>query len=203
MNPELSANTTLAHYRIVAKLGAGGMGEVWLAEDARLKRKVALKVLPESIARDRDRLRRFEQEAFAASALNHPNILTIHEFGVEGETHFLSAEFIDGETLRARLRRGPLSLNEALDIAVQTAQALVAAHQANIIHRDIKPENVMLRKDGIVKVLDFGLAKLVEPARLDPEAETRKPGLTQAETGPKKENGAASMLVDSENVVPF
>ena len=182
MNQELSANTTLAHYRIVAKLGAGGMGEVWLAEDSRLKRKVALKVLPESIARDRDRLRRFEQEAFAASALNHPNILTIHEFGVEGETHFLSTEFIDGETLRARLQRGPLSLNEALDIAVQTAQALVAAHQANIIHRDIKPENVMLRKDGILKVLDFGLAKLVEPARLDPEAETRKPALTQAGT---------------------
>ncbi len=182
MNQELSANTTLAHYRIVAKLGAGGMGEVWLAEDARLKRKVALKVLPESIAQDRDRLRRFEQEAFAASALNHPNILTIHEFGVEGETHFLSAEFIDGETLRARLQRGPLSLNEALDIAVQTAQALVAAHEANIIHRDIKPENVMLRKDGIVKVLDFGLAKLVEPARLDPEAETRNLGLTQAGT---------------------
>jgi tRNA A-37 threonylcarbamoyl transferase component Bud32 len=120
-------------------------------------------VLPEIIARDKDRLRRFEQEAFAASALNHPNILTIYEFGVEGETHFLAAEFIDGETVRARLQHAPLALDEALDIAAQTAQALSAAHEAGIIHRYIKPENVMIRNDGIVKVLDFGLAKHVEP----------------------------------------
>ncbi len=143
------------------------MGEVYLAEDERLRRKIALKVLPDALAQDTDRLRRFEQEAFAASALNHPNILTIYEFGTEGATHFLASEFIDGETLRDRLQRAPLSLQETLDIAVQTAQALAAAHEANIIHRDIKPENVMLRKDGIVKVLDFGLAKLTEVRNAD------------------------------------
>ena len=178
----LTTGTKLGGYKILSPLGAGGMSEVYLAEDTRLRRKVALKVLPDSLAQDKDRLRRFEQEAFAASALNHPNILTIHEFGAEGEAHFLAAEFIDGETLRARLQRAPLTLNEALDIVVQTATALATAHAAKIIHRDIKPENVMLRKDGIVKVLDFGLAKLIEPAPLDPEAETRKLGLTQAGT---------------------
>jgi serine/threonine-protein kinase len=182
----IAAGTLVGSYKILSPLGAGGMGEVYLAEDTRLRRKVALKVLPDSLAQDKDRLRRFEQEAFAASALNHPNILTIHEFGAAsteaGEMYFLAAEFIDGETLRARLERAPLTLNEALDIAIQTTQALAAAHEANIIHRDIKPENVMLRKDGIVKVLDFGLAKLIEPAQLDPEAETRKLGLTQAGT---------------------
>jgi serine/threonine protein kinase len=169
----------ISHYRILSLLGAGGMGEVYLAEDTRLKRKVALKALPEMIAQDKDRLRRFEQEAFAASALNHPNILTVYEFGAEGETYFLAAEFIDGETLRARLERAPLPLEEALEIAAQTAQALSAAHEAGIIHRDIKPENVMIRRDGIVKALDFGLAKLVESAPLDAEAETRMLRLTQ------------------------
>ncbi|HEX7174365.1 MAG TPA: protein kinase [Pyrinomonadaceae bacterium] len=162
MNIELSDNTALSHYRISHKLGAGGMGEVYLAEDTLLRRKVALKVLPESLAQDKDRLRRFEQEAFAASALNHPNILTIYEFGVEGETHFLASEYIDGETLRARLQHATFTLDEALDVAVQTAQALAAAHEAKIIHRDIKPENIMFRRDGYVKVLDFGLAKLCE-----------------------------------------
>ena len=141
-----------------------------------------LKVLQESLALDKDRLLRFEQEAFAASALNHPNILTIYEFGTDGATHFLASEFIDGETLRDRMQHGSLSLPHAMDIVVQTAQALAAAHSANIIHRDIKPENVMIRTDGIVKVLDFGLAKLVEAAPLDAEAETRHLGLTQAGT---------------------
>ncbi len=177
---DFAKGTRLGQFEIISPLGAGGMGEVYLAEDTRLKRKVALKLLPAELTADADRVRRFEQEAFAASALNHPNILTIHEFGAEGETHFLASEFIDGETLRARLQRAPLTLHEALDVAVQTSQALAAAHAAKIIHRDIKPENVMLRKDGIVKVLDFGLAKLIEPAPLDPEAETRKLGLTQA-----------------------
>jgi serine/threonine protein kinase len=169
MNQELLAHASLSHYRIVSKIGAGGMGEVYLAEDERLRRRVALKVLPDALAQDADRLRRFEQEAFAASALNHPNILTIYEFGTAGATHFLASEFIDGETLRDRLQRAPLSWQETLDIAVQTAQALAAAHEANIIHRDIKPENVMLRKDGIVKVLDFGLAKLTSLRNEDRE----------------------------------
>ena len=128
-------HTNLSHYRIVSKIGAGGMGDVYLAEDERLRRKIALKVLPDALAQDTDRLRRFEQEAFAASALNHPNILTIHEFGTEGATHFLASEFIDGETLRDRLRRAPLSLGETLDITLQTAQALAAAHEARKIGR--------------------------------------------------------------------
>ena len=162
MNQEPLPNMRLSRYRLVSKIGTGGMGEVYLAEDERLRRKIALKVLPESLAQDKDRLQRFEQEALAASALNQPNILTIYEFGAEGATHYLASEFIDGETLRDRLERSPLSVNEAIDIAVQTAQALAAAHEANIVHRDIKPENVMVRKDSIVKVLDFGLAKLAE-----------------------------------------
>ena len=163
MSNELSAGTTLSHYRVTEKIGAGGMGQVYLAEDTRLRRKVAVKVLPESVAGNEVRLRRFEREAIAASALNHPNILTVYEFGAEGETHFLAAEYVEGETLRARLERAPFTIDEALDVAAQTARALAAAHEAKIIHRDIKPENIMVRRDGYVKVLDFGLAKLSEP----------------------------------------
>lgn len=166
MRHDLAPDQPFSHYRIIARLGAGGMGDVYLAEDAHLRRKVALKVLPEALARDRDRLRRFEQEALSASALNHPGILTIYEFGVAGDRHFLASEFVDGETLRARLDRGPMSTSEVLEVALAAARALAAAHEARIVHRDIKPENLMLRKDGIVKVLDFGLAKLVEPDAL-------------------------------------
>jgi serine/threonine protein kinase len=155
----------IGRYQILSLLGVGGMGVVYLADDTRLRRKIALKLLTENIAQDKGRLRRFEQEAFAASALNHPNILTIFEFGSDGETHFLASEFVEGETLRARLQRAPLPLNEVLDIGVQTTQALAAAHAAGIVHRDMKPENIMIRGDGLVKVLDFGLAKLTEPSR--------------------------------------
>src|SRR5947207_312131 len=168
MKKELEANTTLSHYCIVSKLGAGGMGEVFLAEDMRLRRQVALKVLPESFAADVEGLRRFEREAHSASALNHPNILTIYEFGVDGETHFLAAEYVRGETLRQRLKGESLSLRETLDIAAQVAAALSASHAAGIVHRDIKPENIMLRDDGLVKVLDFGLTKL---KKSEPNAE--------------------------------
>jgi serine/threonine protein kinase/Flp pilus assembly protein TadD len=154
---------TLGHYRIVSLLGAGGMGEVYLAEDTRLKRKVALKLLPAHFTADRDRARRFEQEARAASALNHPNIITIHEIGEIGEAHYLVTEFIDGEVLRARLSHGRMELPSALEMTLQVTSALAAAHEAGIVHRDIKPENIMLRRDGYVKVLDFGLAKLAEP----------------------------------------
>src|SRR5712671_5933641 len=130
MSEPLGANTTLSHYRIVSKIGEGGMGEVYLAEDTRLKRKVALKVLPENIAADTDRLLRFEREAFAASALNHPNILTIFEFGAEDGRHFLAAEFVEGETLRQRLLGEPLTIGEILEISLQIAAALNAAHDA-------------------------------------------------------------------------
>src|SRR6185436_4537093 len=153
----LSPNTTLANYTVISKLGEGGMGEVYLAEDTRLRRRVALKILPESVAADSGRLLRFEREAFAASSLNHPNILTIFEFGAVDNKHFLAAEFVEGVSLGQHLSCGPVSVNETLDIAIQTTSALHAAHQAGIIHRDIKPDNLMLRADGYVKVLDFGL----------------------------------------------
>ena len=168
-----------AHYRMISKLGAGGMGEVYLAEDTRLDRKVALKVLNEGVAADADRRRRFVQEAKAASALNHPNIITIHEIGETGNRHFIAMEYIDGETLHRRLIDGPVTLKSVLDAGIQIASALQAAHEANIIHRDIKPENVMLRSDGLIKVLDFGIAKVTEPlvpAQVDGEAETIKGG---------------------------
>src|SRR6185369_7561632 len=160
MSQALSVNSIISNYRIVSKLGAGGMGEVYLAEDSRLHRQVALKVLPRTIASDTDRFARFEREAHAASALNHPDILTIHEFGTAGETHFIASEFVQGETLRERLARAHLTTNEILDITIQIASALQAAHGAGISRRDIKPGNVMIRDDGYVKVLDFGLAKL-------------------------------------------
>ena len=179
-NSKLSSGRQIAHYQIIKQLGAGGMGEVFLAEDSRLRRRVALKVLPVSIANDTDHLRRFEREAFAASALNHPNILTIFEFGAEGETHFLASEYVNGETLRDKLRRQDLTLRETVEITLQIASALQAAHEAGIIHRDIKPENVMLREDGYVKVLDFGLAKLLEQNPLDADAETRRQFQTRA-----------------------
>jgi serine/threonine-protein kinase len=155
---------TISHYRILDKLGSGGMGEVYLAEDMRLGRKLAIKVLSPKLVADQERVRRFGQEARAASALNHPNILTIHDIGQADAVHFIATEFVEGETLRVRLDRGPLDLIAAVDIAIQTGSALAAAHDAGIVHRDIKPENVMLRPDGYVKVLDFGLAKLTASA---------------------------------------
>src|SRR5918999_6426003 len=169
--------TSISRYRILEKLGAGGMGEVYLAEDTKLGRKVALKLLSEELTHNRDRLSRFDQEAYAASALNHPNILTIYEMGDEGGRHYIATEFIDGITLRKRLGGQPMDVTEILDIAIQITGALEEAHAAGIIHRDIKPENVMIRKNGHVKVLDFGLAKLMdrstEGEQTDTEAVTR------------------------------
>ena len=153
----------LSHYQILSALGAGGMGEVYLAEDTRLRRKVALKLLPEKFTQEAERIVRFEQEARAVSALNHPNIITIYDIGQEDNLWFMTTEFVDGSTLRQRLRAEQVTpLREVLGIAEQIANALAAAHATNIIHRDIKPDNVMIRRDGIVKVLDFGLAKLTE-----------------------------------------
>jgi len=159
----------------VALLGAGGMGEVYLTEDTRLGRRVALKLLPAQFTTEPDRLHRFEREARAASSLNHPNIITIHEVGqLEGEP-FIITEFIEGKTLRQQMAAATMMLREALDVAIQVASALAAAHEAGIVHRDIKPENVMVRRDGLVKVLDFGLAKLAMPqlSALEEEAQTR------------------------------
>src|SRR5262245_48757350 len=164
------AGTKFDRYEIISPLGAGGMGEVYLARDMRLERKVALKLLLDERTRDDQRLLRFEQEARAASALNHPNIITIYEIGDYGSTHFIATEFIEGLTLRKILADGKMPVIAALDVAIQVASALSAAHEAGIIHRDIKPENVMLRRDGIVKVLDFGLAKLIEMGAGDRES---------------------------------
>nr|MDQ2937971.1 protein kinase [Acidobacteriota bacterium] len=182
----ISAGTTLGRYEVRSLIGAGGMGEVYLAQDTQLRRPVALKLLPANFTQDEDRLRRFEQEAYAASGLNHPNILTIYEIGNTDSNRFISMEYVEGETLRQHMSRSALSsgegqlpgaglkLNEVLDIAIQIASALAASQSAGIAHRDIKPENVMLRRDGYVKVLDFGLAKLTErPATTDTEAPTR------------------------------
>ena len=163
---------SISHYHIVKKLGAGGMGEVYLAEDVQLGRRVALKFLPAGLASDEKRMRRFIQEARAASALNHPNILTVYEFGEAESIHFIATEFIDGVTLRKRMGREPMKASEALNVAVQTIEALAAAHAAGILHRDIKPENIMLRADGYIKVLDFGLAKLTERRAAPDEAPT-------------------------------
>lgn len=150
----------VGRYQITGLLGSGGMGDVYLANDTQLNRPVALKLLPAPFTSDKERLHRFEREARSASALNHPNILTIYEIGQEGSVRFIATEFIEGETLRERIKRARLSLREAVDVVMQVASALAAAHQAGIIHRDIKPENIMLRRDGYIKVLDFGLAKL-------------------------------------------
>ena len=173
----------LGHYQIVRELGRGGMGVVYLAQDTRLGRPVALKLLPTHLTSDPDRLRRFEREARAASALNHPNILTIHEIGQIDGLHFIETEFIDGITLREQMRIEELKLGEALNIAAQIASALVAAHEASIVHRDIKPENVMLRRDGYVKVLDFGLAKLIEQQAVKVNAESATRAGVRTDTG--------------------
>jgi serine/threonine protein kinase/tetratricopeptide (TPR) repeat protein len=180
----IATGTKLGRYEIRSKIGAGGMGEVYLAQDTKLDRKVALKILPAEVAADRNRMSRFVQEAKTASALNHPNIITIHEIEQIDSVNFIATEFIDGETLRERMRKASMKLGDVLDVAIQTASALQAAHAAGIVHRDIKPENVMLRRDGIVKVLDFGLAKLTERLptdSVDTEAATK--GLVQTEPG--------------------
>ena len=179
-----TTDQTVAHYRIVSLLGEGGMGKVYLAEDTKLHRRVALKFLSHHFTQDQDRLRRFEQEARAASALNHPNILTIHEIG-ESEGHrFIATEFIEGETLRERLR-AECGIDDALEIAMQIASALVAAHRVGVVHRDIKPENIMIRRDdGLVKVLDFGLAKMSRTSSIEraKSVDQQVPG--QFKTGP-------------------
>jgi len=156
------AGKCISHYQVLSMLGAGGMGEVYLAQDTRLGRKVALKLLPKKFTQDEVRVKRFDREARAVSALNHPNIITIHAIGWAEERHYIGNEYFEGETLRQRMASGQIELRAVLDIAIQVASALSAAHEVGIVHRDIKPENVMIRRDGLVKMLDFGLAKLIE-----------------------------------------
>jgi serine/threonine protein kinase len=197
---KLVAGQMVGPFRIGDELATGGMGEVYLAEDARLGRKVALKLLPPQFTVNADRVRRFEQEARAASALNHPNIVTIHEIGQSDSFHFIATEFVDGETLREHMANKRMTMGEVLDVVAQIASALQAAHEAGIIHRDIKPENVMIRRDQIVKVLDFGLAKLApHPAvAVDPAMPTKSmvhtnPGMVMGTVGymsPEQARGA-------------
>jgi len=177
---EIRPGTHIGRYKIQSLLGAGGMGQVYLAQDTQLNRTIALKILYSEVASDKQRMHRFIQEAKAASSLNHPNILTIHEIGESNSILFIATELIDGETLRKRMTKARLKLCEAIDFAMQVASALAAAHAMGIIHRDIKPENLMVRRDGYVKVLDFGLAKSTQPQTIDSEATTllnTSPGL--------------------------
>lgn len=194
---ELAPGTTLNRYQIISLLATGGMGQVYLAKDTQLKRQVVLKILKPTFPKDETGLRRFEREAHAASALNHPNILTIHEFCKLDGLHFIASEYVEGVTLRKKLSNGPLDLNTTVNISIQIASALDVAHAAGIIHRDIKPENVMVRNDGLVKILDFGIAKLM-PRQLTagaavPSAST-KPGIlmgTAAYMSPEQAKGEA------------
>src|ERR1700693_5879239 len=159
----MTPGTRLGAYEVLAPLGAGGMGEVWRARDTRLGREVAIKLLSEALASDRDRLSRFEQEARSASALNHPNIITIYEIGSIDSVSYIAMELVQGRTLRDLIVEGPLPARRLLALAAQIADALARAHEAGIVHRDLKPENLMVTRDGLVKVLDFGLAKLAQP----------------------------------------
>lgn len=210
----ISVGTTLGRYEIRSLLGAGGMGEVYLAHDTQMRRLVALKFLPESLTRDVDRLRRFEQEAYAASGLNHPNILTIYEIGEIEQRRFIAMEYVEGETLRQHISQALSSTSEsgtgsgmklghALDIAIQIASALAASQTAGIAHRDIKPDNIMIRRDGYLKVLDFGLAKLTErPETTDTEAPTRalvntSPGAVMGTVNYMSPEQASAKVVDA------
>ena len=160
----LAPGTKLGSYEIVAALGAGGMGEVYRARDTRLERSVAIKILPADFSADSDGLHRFEREARSASALNHPNVVTIYELGQDGSTHYIAMELIEGKTLRELLVPGLLPIRRVIEIAAQVAEGLAKAHEAGIAHRDLKPANLMVSHDGFVKILDFGLAKLAPPS---------------------------------------
>src|SRR5512132_207773 len=178
---DLLVGQTIGHYKISEPIGIGGMGEVYLATDITAGRKAALKLLPMRFTGDAERLKRFQQEAHAVVALNTPNILTVYEIGEDHSTHYIASELIEGETLRQRLMRGRMEVGEAVDVAIQVASALAAAHEAGIVHRDINPGNMMIRRDGYVKVLDFGIAKLAESAFAEAAADGAG-SMTLAET---------------------
>jgi serine/threonine protein kinase len=180
----LKAGDTLGNFQIVSLLGRGGMGEVWRARDPRLRRDVAIKVLPPNLARDPGRIARFEREARAASALNHPNIIIVHEIGQADDVLFIVSEVLEGETLGGILERGPLSLRKLIDMATQICEGLAAAHAAGVVHRDLKPGNIMLNSDGRVKILDFGLARRDRALGADSSTiEVSQPGLILGTAG--------------------
>ena len=189
----LTTGTKAGPYEILSPLGAGGMGEVYRARDTRLGRDVAVKVLPESFARDNDRLHRFEQEARAVAALNHPNILAVFDIGEHLGSPFLVSELLEGESLRTVLDRGPLPQRKTIEYGVQIAQGLAAAHDKGIVHRDLKPENIFVSRDGRIKILDFGLAKLALPpgaSEAEPDSITR----TSSHTAAREVLGTASYM---------
>src|SRR6202049_76893 len=179
----LTAGTKLGPYEIIAPLGAVGMGEVYRARDTHLGRTVAIKILPTAFSADQDRLHRFKEEARSASALNHPNIITIHDLGQEGSTHYIAMELVEGKTLRELLVSGPLPMRKAIEIAAQVAEGLTKAHEAGIAHRDLKPENLMISHDGFVKILDFGLAKHGSPSGERSDMSSTSPGLVLGTVG--------------------
>src|SRR5437867_5145344 len=190
----LASGVRLGPYEIQAPLGAGGMGEVYRARDTRLGRDVAVKILPESFSRDPDRLHRFEQETRAVAALNHPNILAIYDVGQYQNTPFLVSELLEGESLHQTLERGSLSQRKAIEYGVQIAQGLAAAHEKGIVHRDLKPENLFVTKDGRVKILDFGLAKLAAKTSSD----SSEPTLTEANTAAGVVLGTTSYMAPEQ-----
>src|SRR5262249_48104692 len=199
----MTPGTRLGSYEIVAPLGSGGMGEVWRARDERLGREVAVKVLPDEVASDAGRLKRFEKEARAASALNHPNIVTIYDIGSADSVSWIAMERVEGKTLRELLFAGAMPTKRLLSIAAQIADGLATAHQAGIVHRDLKPENVMVTKEGRVKILDFGLAKLTGMEAGSGEAVSRlptetgtSPGVVLGTVGYMSPEQAAGQLVD-------
>ena len=184
----LSIGTRLGFYEILSPLGAGGMGEVYRAKDSKLKRDVAIKVLPESLAANPDALARFEREALAVAALSHPNILSIFDFGTQDGISYAVTELLEGETLRGRLDAGPISQKQAVDYALQIAKGLSAAHEKGIVHRDLKPENLFVTKDGHLKILDFGLAKRTGPDKSDEtssptQSKYTEPGVVMGSVG--------------------
>src|SRR3989442_12038449 len=176
---ELGPGVTLSHYHIVAKIGAGGMGEVYLAQDTKLDRKVALKILPSDVAANRDRMARFIREAKSAAALSHPNIAQIFEIGEHDGTHFIAMEFVEGKTLREKIHRERTELSKLLRYLQHVAEGLAKAHAASIVHRDLKPDNIMVTRDGHAKILDFGLAKLIEPQHI---SQTSPQGVSEVAT---------------------
>ena len=188
----LKTGENFGHYKVDSSIGAGGMGEIYRARDTRLKRDVAIKILPEKLMKNASAVERFMREAYAASALNHPNILTIYDIGEFKKIRFIATEFVEGETIRERLKAKKLTVKETLDIAIQISNALEAAHSAGIVHRDIKPENIMLRTDGYVKILDFGIAKLLE--REPPAADANAATLVYSATNPGMIIGTAGYL---------